>query len=160
MVCQPDMVDELLKLAGTGATDYLLAEAVGVSPPTFSNWRRAAEDGDQDLAKLFEGIDRARARGAMVLIVEMRKAATGGDWRAGQSLLRHLHSRDFTDKRVVDTKPESAPDAELPAGFREFSGEDFAEAARYMMERKAARLVADRAEPAAESSDGDDEDED
>ena len=108
IACQPEVADELVRLAGTGAPDHLLAEAVGVAPATFAGWRRKAEAGDRKLSELFERVERARARGALTLIAQMRKAAADGDWRAASALLRHLHPRDFAERRLVDVKAESA----------------------------------------------------
>jgi transposase-like protein len=121
LACSTEVADELVRLAGTGAPDHLLAEAVGVAASTLAGWRRKAEAGDVQLAELFERVERARARGALTLIAQMRKAAADGDWRAASTLLRHLHPRDFSERRQINValSGDAAKDEALLAVLRE-----------------------------------------
>jgi hypothetical protein len=102
LAVEPAVAAELVALAESGAPDHLLGEAVGVKPQTFSTWRRMASDGHPELGVLFGAIERARARGALKLLAQMREAAAGGEWKAAATLLRYLHPRDFAERRQVD----------------------------------------------------------
>ena len=104
LAVEPAVAAELVALAESGAHDHLLGEAVGVKRSTFSTWRKMASDGHPELAELFERIERARARGAMTLIGEMRKAASEGQWKAAAKLLQLLHPAHFAERRQVDVR--------------------------------------------------------
>jgi hypothetical protein len=90
--------EEVLKFAATGAPDKILAAAVGVSGPTWVNWKARTEP---SFVEFFESVERARARGDLALFACIRKAAGEGDWRAARSLLVSRHP-ELSERRQVD----------------------------------------------------------
>lgn len=161
---------EIMRLAFMGCYDAMIARAVGMNDTSlWSKWKNRS---DPEFVRFFQEIEQNRLDGSVEMLGVVRKAATTGtDWKAAKYLLGCMHT-EFSEQKsaakaaadaaaalAAEAAAKAAEASELPDAFKGFSGEDFAEAARYMMERKAARLAAERSEPAAESSEDDDEDE-
>jgi hypothetical protein len=99
--------EEVLKFAATGAPDKILAAAVGVSGPTWINWKARTEPA---FVEFFESVERARARGDLALFACIRKAAGEGDWRAARSLLVSRHPELSERHQMQVSATVTAPD--------------------------------------------------
>lgn len=132
---------EVIRFAQTGVPDCVLASAVGIKPTTWTMWKGRSEPGFVDF---FEEIERARARGDLALIATVRRSAAEGDWKAAKYILscRHaeLSERRAALKAAAEEEAERArlAAAEQKAGdeFSDFSEEEWAHAARMIIERR------------------------
>lgn len=91
----PEVLERVVLALASGAPDWLAAQAVGVRPNTFSEWRGRGEkarelreagervpDRERIYMQLLDEIDTAMARVEVGALAAIQRAARDGDWRA------------------------------------------------------------------------------
>lgn len=99
----------ILDLAGKGATNYIIAAAVGVHPDTFQNWLRkgkeeianAPDSDDRELSifeQLFYEIEMVRANLAADLsevVIQTARSGQPNTWQAAMTFLERRYPADW-----------------------------------------------------------------
>jgi len=103
-VLNDELIKNICDRVAIGAPIKYAAESVGVTEASVYNWINKAKQGVGDIyVKFFEEFTRAKAKGAVSLLTDI-KLASKEDWRAAAWLLQVRYPEDFSkvDKVALD----------------------------------------------------------
>jgi hypothetical protein len=90
-----EVEERLVTAIAAGASYRVACDCAQISYQSFRNWIKRAEQGeDEQFLQFLDHIEKAKARGALVLLAQIKEAAKR-DWRAAAWLLERRYPDSY-----------------------------------------------------------------